>query len=49
MKKGNLKIKKNNSFKMPFGHKTILKIVSMVVHRKDTAKRKFDVKKLRIL
>ena len=29
-------------------HKTILKIVSMVVHRKDTAKRKFEVEKIRI-
>ena len=33
---------------MSFRHKTILKIVSMVVHRKDTAKRKFEVKKIRI-
>ena len=29
---------------MSFAHKTILNIVSMVVHRKDTAKRKFEVK-----
>ena len=34
---------------MSFRHKTILKIVSMVVHKKDTAKRKFEVKKLRTL
>ena len=33
---------------MSFRHKAILKIVSMVVHRKDTAKRKFEVKKIRI-
>ena len=40
---------KKYSFKMSFRHKTVLKIVSMVVHRKDTAKRKFEVKKIRIL
>ena len=34
---------------MSFRHKTVLKIVSMVIHRKDTAKRKIEVKKLRIL
>ena len=34
---------------MSFRHKTVLKIVSMVVHIKDTAKRKFEVKKLRFL
>ena len=33
---------------MSFRHKTIQKLVSMVVHRKDTAKRKFEVKKIRI-
>ena len=34
---------------MSFRQKNNLKNVSMVVHRKDTAKRKFAVKKLRIL
>ena len=34
---------------MSFRHKSILKIVSMVVHRKDSAKRKFEVTKLRYL
>ena len=34
---------------MLFGQKTILKIVSMVVHREDTAKRKFEVKKIHVL
>ena len=33
---------------MSFRHKTIQKLVSMVVHRKDTAKRKFEVEKRRI-